>query len=99
LPDSAPVIRQIKRTLYMLVAATVVLYVVLGVLVVLTYSNSSDTNHALCALRGDLEKRVESSRTFLIEHPEGIPGIPAQTIRQGLVNQQHTIQALSSLSC
>lgn len=60
---------------------------------------ASSTNHALCTLRGDLARRVQDSRTFLKEHPEGIPGIPAAAIKQGIDNQQQTIDALASLDC
>ena len=54
---------------------------------------------ALCALRSDLERRVQTSEKFLKEHPAGIPGIPAKTIRDGIRNQQRTITALAALSC
>lgn len=99
MPDTRVIVDSIKRTLRLLVAATVVLYVVLGTVVFLNYRSSDTTNDALCALRGDLERRVEQSQQFLIEHPNGVGGIPAATIRQGLVNQQHTIHALRKLSC
>jgi hypothetical protein len=98
LPDSEPV-RQIKRTLNWLVAATVVLFVATGCVAYLGLHSSQKTNRSLCALRGDLEKRVAQSQDFLVQHPEGFAGIPAATIRQGLVNQEHTIKALSGLSC
>ena len=60
---------------------------------------AGDSNDALCALRVDLEKRVASSEQFLRENPDGIPGIPAKTIRDGVTNQQRTIKALSQLAC
>lgn len=62
-------------------------------------ANADQSTSALCALRRDLEKRVDSSRQFLREHPHGIPGISAKTIRDGLSNQQRTIRALRGLSC
>lgn len=96
-PDS--IVAPIKRTLRGLVIATVVLAVVLLGSVVWVYVNANVTGDALCALRGDLERRVETSKDFLVEHPKGIPGISAQTIKQGLANQQRTITALSGLNC
>lgn len=54
---------------------------------------------ALCALRADLRRRARSSRQFLEEHPRGIPGVPAATIRSGIRNQERTIRALRHLSC
>lgn len=58
-----------------------------------------DTHDAICALIADLEERTKSSRTFLVEHPKGIPGIPAATIREGIENQERSIDALSVASC
>lgn len=57
------------------------------------------TNRALCALRRDLERRVQGSEAFLRKHPDGLSGIPASTIRVGLVGQRRTIMALSRLKC
>jgi hypothetical protein len=57
------------------------------------------TTLALCALRDDVERRVQSSQNFLAEHPNGIPGIPARTLRDSINNQQRTIDALSILKC
>lgn len=61
--------------------------------------DASVTTAALCALRVDLERRVATSRAFLVEHPNGIPGIPARTIRDGIVNQGRTITALAGIAC
>jgi len=56
-------------------------------------------NVALCALRHDLELRVEESVQFLEENPDGIPGISEETVAQSIANQRATIAALSGLSC
>lgn len=60
---------------------------------------ASDTHDAICALSSDLEARAEGARRFLEDHPHGIPGIPAATIREGLTNQERSIDALSVVSC
>ena len=66
-------------------------------------SSQADVNtastHALCVLRDDLKTRVKSSTDFLAMHPDGIPGIPAKTLRDGIHNQQRTISALRTLQC
>lgn len=54
---------------------------------------------ALCALRADLQARVRTATQFLAEHPDGAPGIPARTIRDGIANQQRTISALRVVKC
>jgi hypothetical protein len=62
-------------------------------------SRGEEAHVAVCALRTDLERRVQASRKFLRENPEGIPGIPAATIQQGIDNQQKTIDVLGVLDC
>lgn len=57
------------------------------------------TNASLCALRHDLEERVRGGEAFLLDHPHGIPGIPARTLRVSLSGQRRTIRALGNLSC
>lgn len=90
---------QIRRSLRILLIATVVLYLgVLGI-AVWTWSTANTNNDALCALRVDLQKRVANSQTFLKENPEGIPGISVRIVQDGIENQQRTISALSGLSC
>jgi hypothetical protein len=61
--------------------------------------NQRNDTQALCAFRGDLSRRVQSSIDYLAAHPNGILGIPAATIRLSLDNEQHTLTALSSLKC
>jgi hypothetical protein len=61
--------------------------------------DAAQATGALCTLRADLEQRVASSEGFLREHPEGVAGIPARTIRESIANQRRTIAALSGLNC
>lgn len=87
--------------------AAFVLSLVLFVLVVagggylLTHKTEegAETHEAICALTADLEVRTEGTRRFLNDHPNGIPGIPASTLRESLQNQERTIDALSVVSC
>jgi hypothetical protein len=60
---------------------------------------AAGSNRALCALRGDLENRVRQTDKFLHDHPRGIPGIPAATLRTNANGQRRTIRALSNLRC
>lgn len=62
-------------------------------------NQASGTQQALCAFVADLERRVETGRTFLAEHPEGAFGFTPQEIRQSVDNQQRTITALAGLKC
>jgi hypothetical protein len=109
MPDT-DIAAQLKRTLRLLVVATLVLYLALAAVVFWAYHDSTSkrhdlqqvavqTNTALCTLRGDLKQRVRSSEKFLAEHPNGIPGISAATIRSSLSGQKRTVASLAGLQC
>ena len=89
----------LRKSLRKLVLATVVLYLVIAAIGLKIYLNGRDTTDALCTLRTDLQVRVNSSTNFLIEHPKGIPGITPKMIRDGIDNQQRSINALQGLHC
>lgn len=89
----------LRQTVRRLVVATVLLVVLELAIAGYAYWQANTANEALCALRADLALRAASSQAFLDKHPQGIPGIPAATIRDGIVNQQRTISALSVLHC
>lgn len=89
----------LRRALWMFVAMTLVLYVMVAALGLFVYTQAHQNKAALCALRTDLERRVAVSETFLEENPEGIPGISPAALRTSITNQRLTIQALSGLDC
>jgi hypothetical protein len=89
----------IKRSLRWLIGLTVALALALSGVAFYTFQTASTSTRALCALRADLERRVESSQAFLVEHPGGIPGISVKTIQSGIKNQRATIRALQGISC
>jgi predicted negative regulator of RcsB-dependent stress response len=103
-------LQSIKRSLRTIAISTVLLYCCLAVVGIagwqirvndLKHVNAIATQNqtALCALRTDLEQRVETAKQFLLDHPNGTPGIPDVTIRQSITNQESTIDALSNLNC
>lgn len=57
------------------------------------------TEAALCSFKTELSNRVVGARKFLDSHPSGIPGLPANIIRDNIVNQQKTLDSLSALHC
>lgn len=99
MPDPNSVIRPVHRTLRTLVVATAFLYLLTVGIAFYTYIVSANNHDALCTFRADLETRVETSKDLLIDHPDGIGGISAEIIQQGIDNQQRTIDALDTLSC
>lgn len=93
-----------------LTIATVAIYLALALVFIVGYVDAANrraeltkvtlnTNNALCALRSDLEQRVEGSIQFLKDNPDGVPGISAKVIQQSIDNQTQTINALSQLHC
>lgn len=100
----------LQRSLRRLQWITVGLFALLIALGVLGYVDAQSkrddlrqataaTTAALCALRHDLEVRVQSSRDFLAEHPDGIPGISRAAIEKSIRDQTRTIDTLSNLVC
>jgi hypothetical protein len=100
----------VQRAFRWLVISTIGMYIAVAAMGIYFYVDAAgsrariaevanDTNNALCALRGDLERRVIVDEAFLEENPEGFPGIPARLIQEGIENQERTIAALSGLDC
>lgn len=109
-PEGPTIGDELRTGLRRLARATIVVYIVLAALVAFVFIDGAkrrndladvafSTNHALCALRADLEQRVADGRTFLLTHPNGIAGIPAASLQQSIDNQQRTIDTLSDLNC
>src|SRR4051812_25637298 len=92
---------EIRKVLRRLSVATVLLYMVVGFVAVSARVSSAHDHNALCAFRSDLTQRVEGSKKFLRNHPQGIQGIEPSLIRDGIRNQQRTINSLDhgGLSC
>lgn len=61
--------------------------------------NATQATQALCALRADLQLRVDESVGFLKTHPTGILGVSAASINNTIDSQRRTIMALSVLAC
>lgn len=93
------VLESIKRTLRLLVVATVVLYLMVAGGIIYTYVTVATNKEALCSVRQDFERRVETSQQFLIDHPKGTPGIPTSILRRSIDDQKRTIEALQIISC
>jgi hypothetical protein len=81
------------------VIAWAISFVALAVVILQVNALAARTTDSLCALRSDLERRVETSRQFLEENPHGIPGITPAYLRTSIENQERTVEALSDLDC
>lgn len=61
---------------------------------------TTDNNReALCAVRADAENRVEQTKQFLEENPNGIPGISPEQLKRSTENSVRTAEAIQGVSC
>lgn len=90
--------RWARRTFVALIVIGVTFVATAAVLYNLIEDNGRAAD-ALCVLRSDLQVRVTSAEDFIRQHPEGIPGIPAATLKTSIVSQRQTIRALRDLNC
>lgn len=101
-PGAASLIQEIKQTLRWLAIATICLAVVLIATVGYVAWQGDKTHDSLCALKGDLERRVDQSQRFL-DNPEIFPQFndpkTLALIKQQIDNQRATIASLDELNC
>jgi flagellar basal body-associated protein FliL len=99
--DPQKIIGEIRWTLRFLVVATVVLFFALGGVGYFAWHVSDQNRQAVCNLRGDLQHRVRASEDFISEHPQAIArlGLSLAQVQKEIINQQHTLAALSVVSC
>lgn len=53
----------------------------------------------LCAFKGAEQKRLQTSRQFLRDNPNGIPGIPPSVIFNSISNSEQTVKSLEEIQC
>lgn len=59
----------------------------------------AESHEALCIFKSDLERRIGDGEQFLRDNPNGIPGIPEETLRNSIDNQKRTLASLAVLDC
>jgi hypothetical protein len=102
--DPIVMLRDMRKKLRNLLAATVAAYVVIGIVAFFAFSLGNTLREGTCNLRDDLEDRIHSSRVFLDKHPAGDPvygrfGLSRRTVVESIENQERTRDALSNISC
>jgi hypothetical protein len=64
---------------------------------------TNQAEQALCALRGDLQTRIENTERYLEQVDKGerklIPGLNRADLVQSVRGQRRTVDALASLDC
>lgn len=91
----------IRRTLRMLMATTVLLFLLIIVGGIYTYTVSRDTNDSLCAFRTDLQSRIDQTEEFLTKNTkaEPFPGVTRETLLVNLEGQKRTVKVFKDLNC
>lgn len=86
---------------YVMVSIVLGFGAAVGCLALLHRTNGQATSNtvALCALRRDLEVRVDAGEKFIEAHPNGVAGITVNDIKLTTDGQKRTIKALSGLEC
>lgn len=101
---------QLERSLFRRWLLVTLALVIVGVFVVKVNSRVSSgqrsNTQALCAFRGDLQRRVDESNAFLKGFdqrgeplPKSIAGIPIGSIKVSLANERASLASLKSLHC
>jgi hypothetical protein len=60
---------------------------------------ATSTAKALCAFRDDLQARYDNGVEFLVDHPDGIPGVSAEILQRSLASQKRALESLKGLPC
>lgn len=99
--DEGPskVATEIKRTLRILIATTVVLFLALLGMGIYVYGISRDNTRALCATKLEAQRRVAETEKFIKETPNGIPGLSPAVLQRSLDASKSTVKSLDAVSC
>lgn len=100
----------IKRSLFRLMVATVVMYLALALMGGWVYYESrqndiriaavAKTNaESLCEVRRNEQRRLVVAKDFLRENPDGTPGISRAIVEGSIKNHNRMIFALRKLDC
>lgn len=58
-----------------------------------------EAHDAICTLKDDYRRRIDTSSQWLEQHPEGVPGIEPSVIQNSISNQIATLRALDDVDC
>jgi hypothetical protein len=97
--ETTTIAQMIVTRLKILIAATVVLYLINFGLGYFVYNVSVNNAEGLCAFRTDAEVRLANAKQYLADHPNGTPDIPASILRATISNGERTVKSLSEVNC
>lgn len=91
--------QEIKKTLNLLVVATVVLFFMVLGGVAYTWTVSKSNHDALCAYKKSLQSNIVTSEKFIVKHPGGFGGITIKEIQDNIDEQRKTLRAFDGVRC
>lgn len=89
--------KDLKGQLRVLIALTVIMYVVVGLLIWQVWVTANSNTKSLCALRNQDQAQIDQAQTFLKQHPYGAFGISRAQFQQSISNSVATVTALKDL--
>lgn len=63
------------------------------------YQTASQAHDAVCALRAERVRGIQSTKRFLAEHPHGISGISRADLLRSIETQKQTVRAFRFADC
>jgi len=87
-----------RTTLRRLVIATVVSYLLCGLIGLGAFFLGNSLRVGVCNFQADLQQRIEASQEYLHDHPNGAPklGVTRAQIEETIQNEERTRDSLSS---
>jgi hypothetical protein len=101
---------ELQRSVRGLGLWTMILYGLVAVLLVLAIAYATSERNriedhqeqvtvALCNFREDIQRRYDTTVQFIVDHPDGIPGISVADLQRSADNLAATLQSLRDLPC
>lgn len=61
--------------------------------------DGQDAKEALCAVKFATKARIDVTEAYLDDNPNGIPGVPIDTIKSGLTRDKTLLRSFNKLDC
>lgn len=90
---------QLQRFFRKVVAMFALLGATMAGTVWYVYHTTENNRSALCAYRADLDSRIATGKQFLIDNPNGIPGISAKTLQRSIDNEERAAKSFAVVDC
>lgn len=90
---------RLRRFFIKILMMFALLGVTCGVLGVYISHISHDNQQALCNQKETAQRQVEQTEEFILDHPNGIPGISRAQLERSKSNSVRTVNSLKEVDC